>query len=163
MLTYVGTIVRAERSYKGQQWVTYDQQFRREVLARKDLNWSITDLRLYNEAFMGCAKSIARCSFCLQDDHTDAYCPSNPNRPSFNGYPNPVMWPAPTGWPFPQTMPACTPGPFKKSLEICPCFNDGRCKMQVPTCMLMVLSNTLPLPLLLVHLYLQGVYPHGEF
>ena len=83
MFAYQATTVRAERNYEGQQWVTYDRQFRREAPARKDLNWSVTDLRLYNEAFTGRARAIARCSFCLQDDHTDAYCTKKPNRPLF--------------------------------------------------------------------------------
>ena len=80
---YQATIVRAERNYDGKRWVTYDRQFRREALARKDLNWSVTDPRLYNEAFTGRARSISRCTFCLQDNHTAAYCPHNPNRPVF--------------------------------------------------------------------------------
>ena len=69
MFAYLGTIVGAERDYEGQCWVTYDRQFRRKALANKYLNWLVIDSRLYNEAFMGCAKAIARCSFYLQDDH----------------------------------------------------------------------------------------------
>ncbi len=60
--------------------VTYDRQFRREALARKDLNWSIPDPRLYSEAFTGRARSIPRCSFCLQDDHLTQQCPQNPDQ-----------------------------------------------------------------------------------
>lgn len=47
---YQATIIRAERNYEGKMWVTYD---RRQALAKKDLNWSVTDPRLYNEAFTG--------------------------------------------------------------------------------------------------------------
>ena len=61
------------------------------LIARKDLNWSITDPRLYNEAFTGRACSIARCTFCLQDDHVAAYCPHNPNRPFFSWFPKLVL------------------------------------------------------------------------
>ena len=50
LFTYQATIVQAERNYEGKRWVAYDHQYRREALARKDLNWSITDSRLY-EAF----------------------------------------------------------------------------------------------------------------
>ena len=32
MFAYLGTIVRAERNYEGQHWVTHDRQFRREAL-----------------------------------------------------------------------------------------------------------------------------------
>jgi hypothetical protein len=66
LFAYQASIVRAERNYEGKRWVAYDRQYRREALARKDLNWSITDPRLYNEAFTGRARSIARCSYCCK-------------------------------------------------------------------------------------------------
>ena len=47
MLAYQATIVWAEQNYEGQQWVTYDCQFRREALAKKDLNWLVTNHHLY--------------------------------------------------------------------------------------------------------------------
>ena len=53
LFAYQASIVRAKRNYEGKRWVAYDRQYRREALARKDLNWSITDPRLYNEAFTG--------------------------------------------------------------------------------------------------------------
>ena len=87
LFAYAATIVRAERNYEGQRWVIYNRQHRREALARKDLNWSVSDSRLYNEAFTGRAKAIARCSFCLQDDHSDMYCPNNPIRSLQSLYP----------------------------------------------------------------------------
>ena len=34
---YQTTILRAARNYEGTAWVTYDRQFCREALARKDL------------------------------------------------------------------------------------------------------------------------------
>ena len=89
LLAYQATIVRAERNYEGKRWVSYDRQFRREALARKDLNWSVSNARLYNEAFTGRARAIARCSYCLQDDHTATYCPKNPHRPPFGWFPDP--------------------------------------------------------------------------
>lgn len=117
---YQATIVRAERNYHGKQWVIYDRQYRREALARKNLNWSVTDPRLYNEAFTGHAKAIPRCTYCLQDDHSAAY------RPYFGYFPTPVQWQA--------TMPP-SPGdphyfhvPPLSSQEICRRFNEGRCK-----------------------------------
>ena len=58
---YQATIVGAERNCEGNLWVVYDRQFLREALARKNLNWSVTDPRLYNEAFTGRARCIARC------------------------------------------------------------------------------------------------------
>ena len=32
--------MRAERNYEPGRWISYDHQFRREALARRDLNWS---------------------------------------------------------------------------------------------------------------------------
>ena len=55
---YQATIILAERNYEGKWWVTYDRQYRRQSLARKDLNWSVTDPCLYNEAFTGRALSL---------------------------------------------------------------------------------------------------------
>ena len=45
LFAYQATIARAERNCEGKCWVSYDQ-FQREALARKDLNWSVTDPRL---------------------------------------------------------------------------------------------------------------------
>ena len=70
---------RIAHNYEGSNWVAYDHQFRREMLARKDLNWSFPNARLYNEAFTGRAKSIPRCPHCLGDNHTGATCPFNPS------------------------------------------------------------------------------------
>lgn len=71
----------------------YDRQFRREALASKDLNWSITDLRVYNEAFTSRTHSIVRCSFCLQDNHVAMYCPKNPHRPMYGWFLDPSSYP----------------------------------------------------------------------
>ena len=59
-LAYQALIVRSERNYEGHQWVIYDCQFRREALAREDLNWSVLDSRLYNEAFTLGARGLSR-------------------------------------------------------------------------------------------------------
>ena len=80
-LAYQAPIVRSEWNYEGLQWVIYDRQYRRDVLARKDLNWSVLNSRLYNEAFTGRARAIPRCTHCLGDDHAAGSCPLNP---SFN-------------------------------------------------------------------------------
>ena len=57
LLAYQSSIIRAERNYEGKQWVAYDRQYRREALAQKDLNWSVPNVRLYNEAFTGQANT----------------------------------------------------------------------------------------------------------
>ena len=135
LFAYQPTIVRAERNYEGKCWVSYDWQFRREALARKDLNWSITDPRLYNEAFTGRARAIARCPFCLQDDHTAPYCPKNPDRQWFGWFPNSSSpWQPTSPWqpatPWQPQLSAAVLSPLQSSSgqEICRRFNDGRCK-----------------------------------
>lgn len=96
LFAYQASIVWAEQNYEGKRWVSYDRQFRREALAWKDLNWSVPDQHLYNEAFTGRACSIPRCKYCLQDDHLAAYCPQNPNSPLFGWFSDPASWSAHT-------------------------------------------------------------------
>ncbi len=93
LFAYQATILRAERNYEAGHWVMYDRQFRREALARRDLNWSRTDPCLYNEAFTG----LSLGAFCLQDDHTSQYCPKNPNRSWIGWFPDPSNWHAQPG------------------------------------------------------------------
>ena len=124
LFAYQTSIVRAERNYEGKRWVTYDRQYRREALACKDLNWSVTDLRLYNEAFTGRARSIARCGYCLQDDHISNQCPRNPHGPIFGWFPDPAVLAA-------HTPGAVTsqPSPNRgQPSEVCRRYNEGRCR-----------------------------------
>ena len=124
LLAYQATIVRAEHNYEGKRWVSYDRQFRREALARNDLNWSVVDARLYNEAFNGWARAIARCSCCLADDHAEASCPQNPNRSVFGWLPSPSPWQS-----FPAAhLPPRPPHHAQQPREICRRYNEGRCK-----------------------------------
>ena len=122
LFAYHASIIRVERNYEKYRWVAYDRQYRREALARKDLNWSAENSRLYNEAFTGRAKAIPRCTFCLQDDHTDCVCPRNPNKPVFGWFPDPSNWHA-------QAMPHSQP-----SQEVCRNYNQGRCKKPPHKC-----------------------------
>ena len=78
---YQTTIIKAAHTYEGSNWVSYDRQFRREMLTRKDLDWSVSNARLYNEAFTGRARSIPHWPHCLSEDHTAAVCQFNPNPP----------------------------------------------------------------------------------
>ena len=152
LFAYQASIVRAERNYEPGRWVSYDRQFRhealarrdlnwsvpdprlyseaftggREALARRDLNWSVPDPRLYSEAFTGRARAIPRCQFCLQDDHTEPYCPRNTDRPWLNWFPDiPSPRPQqPPGLP-PRTGPPTRQRPLA---EQCRRFNEGRCR-----------------------------------
>ena len=116
---YQASIIRAERNYVGRQWAAYDRQFRRQALARKDLNWSVPDPRLYNEAFTGRARYIQRCGYCLQEGHSEDSCHCNPHR-------RPPTWMQEGPWsaPPPPRPPTVT--------EICRRYNDGRCRK--PSC-----------------------------
>ena len=53
---YQTTILHAAHTYEGTNWVAYDRLYRREMLAEKNLNWSVPNQRLYGEAFTGRAK-----------------------------------------------------------------------------------------------------------
>ena len=75
---YQATILRAAHNYEGGNWVAYDRQYRREMLAKGDLNWSNPNARLYNEAFTGRVRAIPRCSQCLSEDHATPYCQFTP-------------------------------------------------------------------------------------
>ena len=85
-------------------------------LARKDLNWSLPNSRLFNETFTGCARAIPRCIFCLHDDHTTSTYTINPNDLPRG---NVSYWPA-------QTAMGYVPCPVQA--EVCHNYNDGRCK-----------------------------------
>ena len=123
LFSYQGSIVQAERNFDNHRWVSYDRCYRWEALANKDLNWSVPNLRLYNEAFTGHARSILRCSHCLQEDHTSWECPRNPTR---QWYP----------WPPQDTMalPNPTRQPCQQSSKRCRRFNEGRCRHSATTC-----------------------------
>ena len=80
LFAYQASIVRAVRNFEGDHWVSYDRQYRREALFRKDLDWSVQNSRLFNEAFTGCARPNRKCIYCVQDDHSSAVCLLNPYR-----------------------------------------------------------------------------------
>ena len=122
------TIVRAERNYEEKRWVAYDRLFRYEALSRKSLDWSITDSRLSKEAFTGRAKTISRCSFCLQDDRTASQCPRNLSRALFGWLPEVMGWPqlltfagTPSTCPLTVNCPGSLP-PLQRSF----CSRGGR-------------------------------------
>ena len=57
LLVYQASIVRAERNFEGRWWVTYDRCHQQKALAIKNLDWSVPNLHLYNEAFTGHARA----------------------------------------------------------------------------------------------------------
>ena len=128
LFAYQACIVRCERHYRSGQWACYDRAFRREALASKDLNWSVINNRLYQEAFTGRARDIPRCTLCFEDDHMAQTCPKNPT-PAYPGlYLPPPHWSGapsqPHGAPSPHA-PRSNRGP---SQELCIRFNRGLCR-----------------------------------
>ena len=93
------------------------------MLARKDLNWSTPNSRLYNEAFTGRAKVVPQCPHCLGDNHGGATCPHNPA---------PLVW----GW-LPDLRQLCVPvqqqllgGHTQPAADrqVSRNYNDNRCR-----------------------------------
>ena len=117
LFAYLAAVVRAD----------YDLQFRREALARRSLDWSVPDSRLYSEAFTGRAKSIPRCAVCLLDDHLTQDCPQNPDRPWWGWLPSGSTWSGP-----PVSSSPAGPHHPRRSLEVCRHYNEGRCRL--PAC-----------------------------
>ena len=114
---YQATIILAERKYEGKWWVTYDRQYRRRSLARKNLNWSVTDPRLYKNSpgEHSPSQNTIRQSTAhtTQTAHTSRW------------FPDPVAWLAYLPPSHPQQI-----RPPAQVQEICRHFNEGRCKYQ---------------------------------
>ena len=108
----------------------------RHWLGRILTAWSVPDARLCSEAFMGRARAIARCTWCLEDDHSEAAHPKNLHRPTFEFSPDPstlaqpshpthklalAPW-APILWARARNLPSVQQRQvFKASLQTSPC------------------------------------------
>ena len=126
---YQSTIFRVAHNYEGENWVAYDRQYRRDMLSRKDLNWTAPNARLYNEAFTGRAKVVPRCPHCLCGDHSGANCPHNPNPMLVGWLPDPrqAIPIANPAQPFPSARIGIAP-----AKEVCRNYNDNRCRTPAP-------------------------------
>ena len=85
LMSYQSIIVRAQRTFSGEGWVTYDTCFRRKAAALKSLDWGVVDFTLYNETFTGRAKALSRCKYCSSEHHTSVdcvYAPESSNNPA---------------------------------------------------------------------------------
>jgi hypothetical protein len=125
LLAYQTTILHAAHANEGANWVAYDRLCRREMLAKKDLNWSVPIARLYSEAFTGRAKRYPQCPHCLSEDHMAAACPHNPNPPIVGWFQGPPQFQV--GPSTPQLL----SGPLPKAAgqhEVCRNFNSSRCR-----------------------------------
>ena len=123
---YQTTILHTAHAYEGANWVAYDRLYRREMLANKDLNWSMPNPRLYSQAFTGRAKRHPQCPHCLSEDHGAPTCPHNPNPPImgwFQGSPPTHLGAVPA-----QLPPGPSPLAKPVAQEVCRNFNSGRCR-----------------------------------
>ena len=121
---YQTTIVKAAHTYEGSNWVSYDRQYRRDRLARKDLNWPVPNTRLYNEAFTERARALPPCPHCLSEGHTATMCQFNPNPPIMGWYQDPQQLPLPST-PMPPQSPSL--GGSTAQREVCRNYNYDCC------------------------------------
>lgn len=70
---------------------------------------------------MGRAKSIGRCAYYMQDDHTAVACPRNPSRPVFGWFPDLSAW-----FMHPLTLKGFYSA--QKPQDICHRFSDSKYK-----------------------------------
>ena len=66
LFSYLASVF-TERKFDQNRWVAYDRCYHREALANKCLDWSLPNMRWYNEVCH--ARTIPRCTHCLQEDH----------------------------------------------------------------------------------------------
>ena len=123
LFAYQCRIFHAARMYEGQNWVTYDQVYRRQAAFRRSIDWAQEDQALYNEAFGGRTRQSSRYRHCLSEHHGIEACPDLPLMP--------VAFPL-----VPPSVPAQHPSgqhrgpsvhPAVRSGEICRKFNENRC------------------------------------
>lgn len=86
-MAYLKTIVKAQRTFTGEGWVTYDACYRRKAALTKSLEWGAVDFTLYNETFTGRAKALTRCRYCLSEHHVSANCVYAPQESQNAGHP----------------------------------------------------------------------------
>ena len=123
MFAYMRRVVHAAKNFRGTAWVAYDRLYHRQAAARRSLDWALEDSALYNEAFVGQAKFIARCKYCLSENHATEACQEfNPSYPSYMQAP-----------PFLQhSIPKVNRYSSAATTEVCRKFNENRCNY--PAC-----------------------------
>lgn len=73
-MDYMRTIVRASRTFEGSAWASYDAAYRRRAANLRSLHWAKGNSALFNEAFAGRGKILARCVHCLAETHESKDC-----------------------------------------------------------------------------------------
>lgn len=142
-MAYQRSIVRASRIFEGSAWVVYDRCYRRRAALTKDLNWSVQQTALYNEAFTGRARTIPRCGHCLSENHALADCPDVPRGTAPQVNVPPSALPPNTGTPRPRPTIPQAPAP---SAEYCRLFNQVRCRSRRCRYAHLCLNCSLPHP-----------------
>ena len=81
LMSYLRTIVHAQRTFSGEGWVTYNLAYHRQAAILKTLNWSQIDFNRYNEIFTGRAKPLPCCRYCMSETHCSEECRYAPEPP----------------------------------------------------------------------------------
>ena len=74
MMAYMVMIVKAAEEYAGLAWVRYDEAFRSQAAAKKEVKWSQVNPSLFAQCFTGRAQGMSHCELCLSSLHTSADC-----------------------------------------------------------------------------------------
>lgn len=83
----------AERNYEAKHWSHTTASFTGKPWNRKTSTGQWRTLGYNYDAFTGRARSIARCSLCLQDNHSASECPRNSTTPYFGWFLDPSPCP----------------------------------------------------------------------
>ena len=114
---YLRTITKASRTFESAAWATYDIAYRRQAANIGSLDWGVVDAALYSEAFVGRAKAIPRCRYCLADTHASPECPHAPIEPTAESCPSRGSLPA---------RQSGRVSPSSSLVELCRMYNSPR-------------------------------------
>ena len=73
LLAYSSLIVHAARKFKGENWIAYDRNFRKQAAATRNKKWADIDMSLWALAFAK-AEPQETCSICFSLDHKTQEC-----------------------------------------------------------------------------------------
>ena len=74
LMTYMGTIIRANREYVGSEWLGYNMLFRKHAALRNNTRWSVINLTIYMRCFTAAVRNPPRCETCLSITHETKDC-----------------------------------------------------------------------------------------
>jgi hypothetical protein len=84
LLAYASLIVQAARRFKGEGWMQYDNNFRKQAETHPGMRWAEANTSLWTLAFCG-AQPRPHCELCFSIDHESRHCdeygpPKEPKR-----------------------------------------------------------------------------------